>query len=263
MAKTAKKAAKKVVAKKPAAKKVAKPVAKKVAKPAPKKPAPKPVKKAPAAAAAPDKQRFTLYGSMTSGPTYTVGLMLSLCKYPFSYFHVNLREGQHKQPDYLVKNRYGQVPALRDGQTYYVQSAAILEHLAEALGKFDGKSAFEKHRVREWLFWQWDKLSLPIFRLRARARGFRQFGDEVRTMYDTEAKAALAVLEHELVKSEWIAGKRPTIADIGCFAVIRYAPEANIDLTPYPHVVAWKKRFEALPGFGTPEQILPMESRLL
>ena len=118
-------------------------------------------------------------------------------------------------------------------------------------------------RVREWLFWQWDKLSLPLFRLRARARGFRQFGDEVRIMYDTEAKAALAVFDHELAKADWIAGKRPTIADVAAYAVIRYAPEANIDLGPYANVTAWKKRFETLPGFGTPEQILPMESRLL
>jgi glutathione S-transferase len=261
MAKTAKKAAKKPAAKKPAAKKAAKPAAQKKKPPA--KSAAKSVTAKSAKAGSTNTGRFTLYGSMTSGPTYTVGLMLSLCRYPFSYIHVNLREGQHKLPDYLVKNRYGQVPALRDGQTYYVQSAAILEHLAESLGKFDGKSAFEKHRIREWLFWQWDKLALPIFRLRARARGFRQFGDEVRNMYDTEAKAALSVLEHELGKNEWILGKRPTIADIGCFAVIRYLAEANIDLSPYPNVLAWKKRFEALPGFGTPEQILPMESRLL
>lgn len=271
MVKTAKKAAKKPAVKK-AARKVAsrsavKPVAKKAARAPATKPKtaakPKAVVKKASPAAAPDKQRFTLYGSMTSGPTYTVGLMLSLCRYPFSYIHINLREGQHKQPDYLVKNRYGQVPSLRDGQTFIVQSAAILEYLAESLGKFDGKNALEKQRIREWLFWQWDKLALPILRLRARARGFRQFGDEVRNMYDTEAKAALAVLEHELTRSEWITGKRPSIADIGAFAVIRYAPEANIDLTPYPHVTAWKKRFEALPGFGTPEQILPMESRLL
>jgi len=265
MAKTAKKAAKK-----PAAKKVVKAAAKKPApkpKPAPaaaKKPAPAPAaaKKAPAAPAV-DKERFTLYGMLGSGPTYTVGLMLSLSKYPFSYIHVNLREGQHKQPDFLVKNRYGQVPALRDGQSYHVQSAAILQHLSDSLGKFDGKTEQERNRIREWLFWQWDKLSLPVFRLRARARGLRQFGDEVRIMYDTEAKAALAVLEHELGKGEWIAAKRPTIADIGVYGVLRYAGEANIDLTPYPNVSAWKKRFEALPGFGTPEQVLPMESRLL
>jgi glutathione S-transferase len=144
-----------------------------------------------------------------------------------------------------------------------VQSAAILEHLAETLHKFDGKTPVEKIRVREWLFWQWDKLSVPLLRLRARNRGFRQFGDEVRNIYDTEAKAALAVIEHELAKSEWIVGKKPTIADIGIYAIVRYAPEAMIDLTPYPNVVSWKKRIEAMPGFGTPEQILPMESRLL
>jgi glutathione S-transferase len=174
-----------------------------------------------------------------------------------------LREAQHKQPDYLVKNRYGQVPTLRDGQSLHVQSASILEHLSNTLNKFNGKTPLEKQRVREWLFWQWDKLAGPVLRLRARARGFRQFGDEVRVMYDAEAKAALAMLEHELAKAPWIAGKKPTIADISIYAVARYAPEANIDLTHYPHVLAWKKRFEALPGFGTPEQILPMESRLL
>ena len=244
MAKSAKKAAtKKAVAKK-------KPVSK------PKKSnSPSPVNG--------DKQRFTLHGSMMSGPTYTAGLMLALCRQPFSYIHVNLREGQHKQPDYLVKNRYGQVPALRDGQLFLVQSAAILEHLAEALKKFEGKTPIDKIRIREWLFWQWDKLSVPLLRLRARNRGFRQFGDEVRNMYDTEAKAALAVLEIELAKSDWIVGKKPTIADIGIYAVVRYAPEAMVDLTHYPNVTAWKKRIEALPGFGTPEQILPMESKLL
>ena len=260
MVKTAKKAAKKASAYRVALRKPPAATKKAAVKLAAKKTAPKPKK--PAASGG-DKQRFTLYGMRGSGPSYTVALMLSLCKHPFSYFHVNLREGQHKQPDYLVKNRYGQVPALRDGHTYYVQSAAILEHLAESLKKFDGKSAVERNRVREWLFWQWDKLAPPIYRLRARARGLRQFGDEVRVMYDSDARAALAVLENELGKSEWVAAKKPTIADVVIYGVLRYATEANIDLSPFPHVRVWKKHFEALPGFGTPEQILPLESRLL
>jgi glutathione S-transferase len=245
MAKPSKKAAKA----KPAAKKV-------IVKAAPKA---KPVK-GPSPA---EKNRFTLYGFAGSGPTYTAALMLSLCRHPFSYIHVSLRDGAHKQPDYLVKNRYGQVPALRDGQTYYVQSAAILLHVSEALGKFDGKTPQERGRIREWLFWQWDKLAAPIFRLRARAKGFRQFGDEVRVMYDTEAKAALATLEQDLSKNEWIAGKKMTAADVGIYGVLRYAPEANIELAHYPSVVKWKQRIEALPGFAAPEQLLPMESRLV
>jgi glutathione S-transferase len=259
MAKPAKKPAKKAASGKPAAKvsvvkqtKKPNPVAKKSVKVA--------AAKGPTAA---EKNRFTLYGFAASGPTYTAALMLSLCRHPFSYIHVSLRDGAHKLPDYLVKNRYGQVPALRDGQMFLVQSASILIHLSEALGKFDGKTALERARMREWLFWQWDKLALPIYRLRARAKGIRQFADEVRVMYDTEAKLALAVLEAELTKNEYIAGKKPSAADVGIYGVVRFHSDANIDLAPFPSVAAWKRRIEALPGFATPEQLLPMESRLV
>ncbi len=247
-AKSAAKTVSKAMPLKAAAKVAAKPAVKAV------------VAKGPSAA---EKNRFTLYGVAASPNTYTAALMLALCRHPFSYIHVSLRDGAHKQADYLVKNRYGQVPALRDGQTYYVQSAAILLHLSEVLGKFDGKTVVEKGRIREWLFWQWDKLALPVYRLRARNKGIRQFGDEVRVMYDTEAKAALAVLEQDLLKNEWITGKKCTAADVGIYSVLRYCADANIDLNHYPSVSRWKLRMEALPGFATPEQLLPMESRLV
>ncbi len=251
MGKAAKRVVKKAAIKKP----VAKPAARRPVKPS--------QRSKPAAAASGNKERFTLHGFALSGPTYTVALMLSLCRHPFSYIHVNLREGAHKQPDYLVKNRYGQVPCLRDGQIFLSQSAAILEYLAGKLGKFDGKTEAEQQRVREWMFWVWDKLAAPIYRLRQRARGLRQFGDEVKVMYDGEARGALAVLDHELARSEWLAGRKATIADIDAYGVIRYAAEAGMDISGYPRIADWKKRFEALPGFATPEQLLPLESRLL
>lgn len=251
MAKAAKKVVRKTALRKP------------VSKPAARRPVKASHRSKPAVSASGNKERFTLHGFALSGPTYTVALMLSLCRHPYSYIHVNLREGAHKQPDYLVKNRYGQVPCLRDGQIFLTQSAAILEYLAGKLGKFDGKSEFEQQRVREWMFWVWDKLATPIYRLRQRARGLRQFGDEVKVMYDIEARSALAMLDHELAKSEWITGRKPTIADIDAYGVIRFAAEAGMDISAYHRVAEWKKRFEALPGFATPEQLLPLESRLL
>jgi glutathione S-transferase len=251
MAKPAKKAVKKSAA-------AAKAKPKKAAKPAGKSKAP--ASKGPSTA---EKQRFTLYGFAGSTSTYTAALGLALMRHPFSYMHVSLRDGAHKQPDFLVKNRFGQVPALRDGQTYFVQSAAILMHLADALEKYDGKTPNETNRIREWMFWQWDRLAVPVFRLRARNRGLRQFGEEVRNMYDSDARSAIVTLDHELVKSDWVTGKKPTIADISIYGVLRYAHEANIDLNAYPRVMAWKKRFEELPGFATPESLLPMESRLI
>ncbi len=260
MGKPAKKAAKKLAARKILARPV-RPTARRSEKPS--KKLARDRARGSHSGAAVNKERFTLHGFALSGPTYTVALMLHLCRHPYSYIHVNLRENAHKQPDYLVKNRYGQVPCLRDGQVFLCQSAAILEYLAETLQKFDGKTPAEKHRVREWLFWMWDKLAIPVFRLRQRARGFRQFGDEVKIMYEGEARSSFALLEHDFAKSDWLVGKKPTIADIGTYGCVRYANEAGIDISVYPAVVDWKRRFEALPGFATPEQSLPLESRLL
>jgi glutathione S-transferase len=239
---------------------------KKTARPksAPKKPtkSTKPAKERTASVSG-NKQRFTLHGFALSGPTYTAALMLALCRHPYSYIHINLREGAHRQPDYLVKNRFGQVPCLRDGSVFLSQSAAILEYLSENLKKFEGKTPVERQRVREWLFWVWDRLAPPVYRLRARNRGTRHFGDETRIMYEGEARQAFGLLESELARSEWIVGRRPTIADIAIYGVVHYAAEAGLDLTPYSRLLDWKKRFEALPGFATPQQILPLESRLL
>ena len=205
--------------------------------------------------------RFTLYGNQLSGPTYRVGLMLSLCAEPFSYVHVNLGKGEHKTPEYLAKNRYGQVPCLYDGKQHFNQSASILQYLADTLGKFGGNTPEERAHIREWMFWDFDRLAPGIFRSRAAARGIRKFEPPVLALYKAEGEAGLTVLEGWLGKHEWLVDARPTIADIDVYAVAHMAPAGGFDLAKYPHVAAWSKRLCALPGFGTPEQVLPAESR--
>jgi glutathione S-transferase len=207
------------------------------------------------------KSRFTLHGIWLSGPTYKVGLMLRLSGAPFSYVHVNLREGEHKKPDYLAKNRFGQVPCLADGKLHLCQSAAILEYLADALGRFNGRSGEERARIREWLFWDFDRLAPGVYRARAIKRGFQQTAPEVLAMHETAAKAGLSVLDAALAAPRFLAGARPTIADIDCYGVVHYAPEAGIDLSAYPNVGAWMRRVEKLKGFGAPADVLPQESR--
>src|SRR3982750_424560 len=108
--------------------------------------------------------KMTLYGIWLSGPTYKAGLTLSLMGQAFAYKHVDLRAGAHKQPDYLAVNRYGQVPALVDGDLKLCQSGSILLYLADKFGKMGGKTPEEKARVREWLFWEFDRLAPHIYR---------------------------------------------------------------------------------------------------
>jgi len=208
--------------------------------------------------------RFELHGIALSGPTYKAALMLALSGEAFDYVHVPLREGAHKQPAYLAKQRYGQVPLLidRNNGRHLCQSAAILEYLSDTLGKFGGSTLEERLQAREWLYWDFDRLAPSVYRTRAAKRGIRQFAPEVLEMYVAEAAAALKVLDGHLAGRSWIVGEGVTIADIDIFGVLAFAGEAEIDLAPYPQVSAWLARMEALPGVKLPQNFLPMESKV-
>jgi len=201
---------------------------------------------------------FTLYGVALSGPTYKVGLMLSLCGEKFSYRHLNLRAGAHKTPEHLARNRYGQVPALAHGDVYLCQSGAILEYLAESLGKFGGEGA-GKQRAREWLFWDADRLSPGIFGTRGVARGFLKADPAVAEFFRTSGEQGLQVMEDQLKTTQFLAGAWPTIADIACYGVIAFAEEGGFEMAKWPAIVGWAKRVQMLPGYKAPYHHLPMQ----
>ncbi|WP_230531095.1 glutathione S-transferase family protein [Microvirga roseola] len=207
--------------------------------------------------------RFELHGIAFSGPTYKVGLMLTLAGEPFDYVHVNMMQGEHKQSAYLARQRYGQVPMLldRNNGRQLCQSAAILEYLADTTGKFGGASLDERLQAREWLYWDFDRLAPAIFRSRSIRLGFRKGGQEILDMCAAEAASALKVLDQHLAGRNWVVYENATIADIDIFGVLVFAGDAAVDLAPYAHVTAWMERFEALPGFAAPPNLLPMESR--
>jgi glutathione S-transferase len=56
---------------------------------------------------------------------------LSLLGQDFAYKHVDLRASAHKKPEYLAINRFGQEPALVDGDLKLCQSGSILLYLAD------------------------------------------------------------------------------------------------------------------------------------
>jgi glutathione S-transferase len=58
----------------------------------------------------------------------------------------------------------------------------------------------------------------------------------------------------------WLVGNGPTIADIDIYAIAGYCAQAGIDLAPFPNLVAWLARVEALPGFRSVTDCLPQAS---
>ena len=207
--------------------------------------------------------RFTLHGIWLSGPTYKVGLMLALAGEAFDYVHVDLLQGEHKALPFAARQRYGQVPLLVDNAAgrHLCQSAAILEYLADTLGRLGGATLDERLHAREWLYWDFDRLAPAIYRTRGIRRGFRKASDEVLDMYQGEAKAALAVLDGHLAGRSWTVGEGPTIADVDLYGTVAYAAEGGNDLEPYANVRAWLSRMETLPGFRGTGDLLPRETR--
>ncbi|MGP9821893.1 glutathione S-transferase family protein [Salinarimonas sp. NSM] len=208
--------------------------------------------------------RFLLHGIWLSGPTYKVALFLALAGEPFDFELVNLREGAHKAPGYVARQRYGQVPLLEDRSNGrgLCQAASILEYLADVTGKMGGATLDERIRAREWMFWDYDRFATPIYRCRGVKLGFRQAPEEAVAMCTAEGAAALAVLDGHLAGRDFVVGEGPTMADVDLYGVACYAEAGGFSLEALPALRAWMARVEALPGFGPPDVVVPKETRL-
>lgn len=189
-----------------------------------------------------------LYFHPLSGHAHRAQLFLSLIGAPTEIVEVDLAKGQHKSPEYLKLNRFGQVPLLDDNGTLVADSIAIMIYVAKKLGRTDWlpEEALAAANVHRWLSVAAGEIAygpaaarlVTVFKA-----GFRP--EEV----INRAHTILKLIEAELEGRDWIAADHPTIADVALYSYIARAPEGNVDLAPYGNVNAWLRRIEALPGF--------------
>lgn len=205
--------------------------------------------------------RLVLYGLHFSLPSCKVGLMLSLCGANFDYKHVDLMAGENKRPEFLAKNRFGQVPVLQDGSTFLCQSNVILQYLADKFGRFGGRTPAERQRVAEWLAWDLDRMASGLGFARAAKRFWRQ-EPPVMEFFHARGEQALATLDRQLGASKFVAGPQPTIADVAIFPWVATAEEGGFDVARYPNVRDWAERMLKLPGAAHPYAIMPKEDRV-
>ncbi len=194
-------------------------------------------------------QPIRLYRHPISGHSHRVELGLSLLGLPYELSHVDLLKGAHKQPEFLAKNIFGQVPVIEDGDVTLADSSAILGYLGERydeVGRFWPRTAQGKAAVQRWF----SIAAGPLAAGPAAARAVRLLGaklDYERAV--TVAKQLFSTLEIELGERSYLVGATPTFADVALYAYVARAPEGDISLEPYPALRAWLGRIEALPGF--------------
>ena len=194
-------------------------------------------------------QPLRLYRHPISGHCHRVELCLSLLGLPYELLHVDLLQGAHKQPGFLAKNAFGQVPVIEDGDFTLADSNAILVYLGERYdeaGRYWPRTAQGKAAVVRWF----SIAAGPMAAGLAAARAVRIIGAKVD--YEravTIAQQLLKTLEAELAGRDYLVGSAPTLADVACYTYVARAPEGDISLEPYPGLRAWLGRIEALPGF--------------
>ena len=190
-----------------------------------------------------------LYGHDISGNSHKVKLFLSLLGVDYEYVQVDLLKGEHKSPEFLKLNPFGQVPVITDGEKVYQDSQAILVYLARAYGgeKWLPNDAHSLAHIVRWLSITAKEIAIGI----ATARLYYIFKSQTIDIKAATEKAVslLKYLEEHLSQREWLELGHPTIADIAVYPYIAVAPDAKISLDEYPHVQAWLKRLEELPNF--------------
>jgi glutathione S-transferase len=190
-----------------------------------------------------------LYRFPLSGHSHRAELMLSLLGLPAELITVDLPRKEHKQPAFLAKNRFGQVPVLEDGAFTLADSNAILVYLGERYDtehRYWPADAEGRAQVQRWL-------SVAAGQLAAgpnAARLVRVFNAPLdHELATRKAHELFALLEEELSARPFLVGSSPTVADVALYSYSAHAPEGGVSLDGYPAVRAWLSRIEALPGF--------------
>ncbi|MEC4817236.1 MAG: glutathione S-transferase [Scytonema sp. PMC 1069.18] len=190
-----------------------------------------------------------LYGHELSGNSYKVKLALSLLGIEHEWIKLDLMKGEHKSPEFLALNPFGQVPVLVDENTTLADAQAILVYLARQYGG------------EQWLPLDAVSLSQVVRWLSTTAGEVRQGPESARLYHvfkatsinidraNQKAEFILKQLNQHLSDRQWLEFEGPTIADIAVFPYVALAPDGKISLEPYPHILAWIERVKRLPGF--------------
>jgi glutathione S-transferase len=189
-----------------------------------------------------------LYRLALSGHCHRVELFLSLLGLPCETVDVDMVAGEHKRPEFLARNPFGQVPVIEDGEVTLADSNAILVYLEGryAPGRWLPRDPLAAARVQQWLSIAAGPLAYGAAAARVVAL-FRRPEDPAPAI--ARAHQLFSVMEAQLAHRSWLAGDAPTLADLANYSYAARAPEGGVSLQGYPAVRRWLARVEALPGF--------------
>lgn len=201
---------------------------------------------------------WTLYDFLPSGNGYKVRFLLRELGHRFEYREVDILRGETREPWFLAKNTFGQIPVLElDDGTCLSESTAIMFYLADGTPLLPN-DRLARARVLAWMCFEQTHVDGVI----SRARFRRRFPDVIPTRPEEfeawwrDGARAQQVLEDHLAKHPFLVEDRFTIADIALYAYVHRAEEGGFSLERYSHLREWFHRIEARPAY-LPIDVVP------
>ncbi len=171
-----------------------------------------------------------------------ISIMLEETNLDYKITEIDLSKGEQFNSDFRKISPLSKIPAITDHQKKIslFQSGAILIYLAELSGKFYDPN--DRTIINQWLMAQMGDIGPMLgqhHQFHHYNPGKSKFGEE---RYFNIAKRLYKDLDEHLSKSEFLAGKKYSIADIATFPWIARHDWHDIGLRNYKHLCKWYKK---------------------
>lgn len=157
-----------------------------------------------------------------------------------------------RAPEYLAVNPLGTIPALRDGETFMTESAAILQYLVTRYGPTDLAVGPDDPAYGAWLNWlHFGEATLTFPQTLVLRYGTFQKGraDAAAEDYAQWFLSRLRHVDRALQQGDWLCAGRFTAADISVGYALLLARHLQLSDHFSPAIQAYWERLKARPAF--------------
>jgi glutathione S-transferase len=203
---------------------------------------------------------YRLHYFPESGNSYKLALMLTLCGQTFDPVWTDFGGGVTRTAEWRnAVNVMGEIPVLEEDGIRMTQTAPILLRLAERYGQFGGENADQQQEILRWLFWDNHKLTGTMASYRYMRTFIEQPDSTIVAFLRKRLDDYLGILENHLRDRAFVAGPRPTVADISMIGYLLFPKEeAGFDFArTHPAIKAWLDRIATVPRWQAPYDLLP------
>ncbi|KAM7523910.1 hypothetical protein LguiA_013812 [Lonicera macranthoides] len=174
-----------------------------------------------------------VYGPITAACPQRVLACLLEVGVDFELIPVDLESGEHKRPEFLLRQPFGQVPAIEDGDFKLFESRAIIRYYAakhaESGPNLLGSTLEEQAQVDQWLEVEAHNFNEMVYAIVLQLLILPRMGqptDKALVQNCTEKLAkVLDVYDRRLSTSPFLAGEWFSLADLSHLPGIRYLTE--------------------------------------